>query len=321
MTASLLLAYICAALLLQVAAGIGLAAWHWRRDLSHEGGATEDATQPTIAGAWQGWRDFRVARRDYEDGGQAQCSFYLEPADGLPLLPFRVGQFLPFELPISDRKIVRCYSLSDRPDPKRFRVTIKRLGPPIDRPDLPPGIASSHFHDEAVQDIGLRTTKGLPLPKPAVKNPFHQELVSKDCVACHSDHEGPKLTGQSRKPFSHALLRASSKDRCESCHVAPKTGVHTEAIGNCLQCHQQDRWKPATFDHAKLFLLDRDHNATSHQQRLQEIHLLRLPRAYPGECDRKQVKERIQNFDNCVQCHRSAHDKPREGRERGRGRD
>jgi hypothetical protein len=36
---------------------------------------------------------------------------------------------------------------------------------------------------------------------------------------------------------------------------------------------------------------------------------------------RKHVKERIQNFENCVQCHRSVHDKPREGRERGRGRD
>ncbi len=81
----------------------------------------------------------------------------------------------------------------------------------------------------AVKDIGLRTTKGLPLTQPAVKNPFHQELISQDCVACHSDHQGPKLTGQSRKPFSHALLRPTSRDRCESCHVAPKTGVHTVA--------------------------------------------------------------------------------------------
>ena len=36
---------------------------------------------------------------------------------------------------------------------------------------------------------------------------------------------------------------------------------------------------------------------------------------------RKHVKERIQNFDNCVQCHRSAHDNPREGHERGREED
>jgi len=180
----------------------------------------------------------------------------------------------------------------------------------------------------AVKDIGLRTTKGLPLVQPAVKNPFHQELVSQDCVACHSDHQGPKLAGQSRKPFSHTLLRATSRDRCESCHVAPTTGVHTAAKGNCLQCHQQDRWKPATFDHAKLFLLDRDHNATC-----ATCHINNDYRKYTcygchehtvANVTRKHARERIQNIDNCVQCHRSAHDKPREGREgreRGRERD
>ena len=67
MTAPLLLAYICAAILLQVAAGIGVAAWHWRRDLSGEDGATEMTTPANAPGAWQGWREFRVARRQYED--------------------------------------------------------------------------------------------------------------------------------------------------------------------------------------------------------------------------------------------------------------
>lgn len=177
----------------------------------------------------------------------------------------------------------------------------------------------------AVKDIGLRTTKGVPLAKPAVKNPFHQEPTSQDCVACHSDHEVPKLTGHSSKPFSHALLRASSRDRCESCHVAPKSGVHTEGTGNCLQCHQHDRWKPARFDHAKLFLLDRDHNATC-----ATCHVNNDFKKYTcygchehtlANVTRKHLRERIQNFDNCVQCHRSARDKPREGSERGRGRD
>lgn len=148
MTAPLLLAYISATILVQVAAGIGVAVWRWRRGLPPQSGVTEETTNPNVLGAWQGWREFRVARREYEDSRQAQCSFYLEPVDGLTLLPFKAGQFLTFELPITDRKVVRCYSLSDRPDPKRYRVTIKRIDPPVDRPDLPPGIASSHFHDE-----------------------------------------------------------------------------------------------------------------------------------------------------------------------------
>jgi ferredoxin-NADP reductase len=157
-TAPLLLAYICAAILLQVATGLILAGWYWRRGLPPESGATVETTNSNVSGAWQGWREFRVARREYEDSGQTQCSFYLEPTDGLPLLPFKAGQFLTFELPIADRKVVRCYSLSDRLDPKRFRVTIKRLSPPADRPDLPPGIASTHLHDK-VQEGDLLKVK------------------------------------------------------------------------------------------------------------------------------------------------------------------
>ncbi len=148
MTAPLLLASICAAILLQVGAGIVLAVWQRRRASRDQGAAMDETTPDIIPGGWPGWREFRVARRDYEDIGKAQCSFYLEPVDGLPLPPFRAGQFLTFELPIATRKVVRCYSLSDQPDPKRYRVTIKRLGPPADRPDLPPGIASTHFHDK-----------------------------------------------------------------------------------------------------------------------------------------------------------------------------
>lgn len=156
MTAPLLLAYICSAILLQIAAGLALAIWHWRRDLPAESGATEETKNRKEPGAWQGWREVRVARRVYEDSGQAQCSFYLEPLDGLALLPFKAGQFLTFELPIADRKVVRCYSLSDRPDSRHYRVTIKRVGPPADRPDLPPGIASSHFHDKVREGAVLR---------------------------------------------------------------------------------------------------------------------------------------------------------------------
>ena len=36
-------------------------------------------------------------------------------------------------------------------------------------------------------DIGRLTTRGLPIPRPLTSTPFHQKLVSEDCVACHSD--------------------------------------------------------------------------------------------------------------------------------------
>lgn len=155
-TASLLLAYILAALLFQLAVGIGIAAWRLRRARKVLPVALTGQTPPVNSAAWPGWRAFRVVRRDFEDSGRTQCSFHLQPADGTALPPFRPGQFLTFALPVTDtaagapgeeRRITRCYSLSDRPDPTGYRVTIKRVLAPADRPELPPGVASAHFHD------------------------------------------------------------------------------------------------------------------------------------------------------------------------------
>jgi hypothetical protein len=104
----------------------------------------------------------------------------------------------------------------------------------------------------ALPDIGRRTTKGLPLAPPRAMTSFHQELIAPDCVSCHDDHEGPKLTKGPRKPFSHALLRPETRDRCEACHAAPGNEIHREIGVSCGKCHAPERWKPATFEHALL---------------------------------------------------------------------
>jgi len=115
-----------------------------------------DRVESPPGAAWAGWREFRVQARAYEDAAQSQCSFYLEPVDGAPLPNFKPGQFLTFSLDVLDessdtpggtRAVTRCYSLSDRPDQGRYRVTIKRVPSPADCPGLPPGISSNHFHD------------------------------------------------------------------------------------------------------------------------------------------------------------------------------
>lgn len=149
MTALELLTYIIAALLLQVVAGIAIGLW--RR------GVPSAATPPTEteeggSGAWPGWREFRVVRRAFEDAAQSQCSFYLQPVDGLPLASFQPGQYLTFSLKVPNgdgglRTLTRCYSLSDRPDPPSYRVTVKRMPAPADHPEWPAGVASNHFHD------------------------------------------------------------------------------------------------------------------------------------------------------------------------------
>lgn len=152
MTAATLLSYISAGLSVQLVAAVGVAFWrHGRR---RRAASIPIATTRASRAAWDGWRDFRVARRVFEDAAQTQCSFYLEPLDGRALPSFEPGQYLTFRLQIPDRggdgddgtrTATRCYSLSDRPDPNRYRVTIKRIGSP--RAELPPGVCSNHFHD------------------------------------------------------------------------------------------------------------------------------------------------------------------------------
>jgi len=108
---------------------------------------------------WNGYRKFAVAKkaRECED----VCAFYLRPHDGKALPPFKPGQYLTFQLDIPgrDKPLVRCYSISDGPHHKDYyRVTIKKEKAPPDRPDLPPGAASSFFCD-AVKEGDILSVK------------------------------------------------------------------------------------------------------------------------------------------------------------------
>jgi ferredoxin-NADP reductase len=98
--------------------------------------------------AWSGWRKFQVTKRAIEPGNI--CSFSLAPHDGkLPLPSFLPGQYLTFQLAIPDqpKPVVRCYSLSDSPKSDQYRVSIKRVPAPPDKPDFAPGLSSNYFHD------------------------------------------------------------------------------------------------------------------------------------------------------------------------------
>ncbi len=96
-----------------------------------------------------------------EDAAATQCSFYLAPVDALALPDFKPGQFLTFSFTIPNavsgaaaRVVTRCYSLSDRPAPEHYRITVKRVPAPAGHPEWPPGAASTHLHDHVqVGDI------------------------------------------------------------------------------------------------------------------------------------------------------------------------
>jgi len=171
-------------------------------------------------------------------------------------------------------------------------------------------------------DIGLRTTRGASIVHAQpVKVSFHQALRDQNCMACHSDHAGPKLTQRSRKPFSHAMLGVATRDQCGTCHAAPTNALHKALGAGCAKCHQTAAWKPATFDHAPYFPLDKDHNATC-----ATCHTGNDTRQYtcygchehtPANMQAKHREEvGPGNLDNCVRCHRSASG---EGEGKGKG--
>lgn len=160
-----------------------------------------------------------------------------------------------------------------------------------------------------VADIGRLTSKGEPIVQPLSTTPFHQKLINQDCTACHSDHAGAKryrIQGR----FKHDQLQKETRDQCHGCHKVPTDSLHQNITGNCAQCHSQDKWKPATFDHFKLFELDRDHNVSC-----VTCHLRSDYRNYscygchehtPEKIRREHIKEGIREYNNCVECHRNA---------------
>ncbi|MFK5986373.1 MAG: 2Fe-2S iron-sulfur cluster-binding protein [Pseudomonadota bacterium] len=116
---------------------------------------------PCSTPAWEGFREFTVIRRKFEDIKHSICSFYLVPADGKQLPVFKPGQYLTFKLLIDDKishkskTIMRCYSLSDSYHADHYRVSIKRVLAPAGKSDTAPGLSSNFFHDHVQEGCKL----------------------------------------------------------------------------------------------------------------------------------------------------------------------
>jgi hypothetical protein len=166
----------------------------------------------------------------------------------------------------------------------------------------------------ALPDIGLRTTQGAAVvnAKP-LKVSFHQELNDQNCMVCHSDHAGPKLTQRSRKPFSHGMLRVATRDRCDTCHTAPKNDLHKKLSFGCERCHKLEAWKPASFDHASLNQAElarceschKPPADTLHQQMTGNCAQCHLPQAWkPATFDHAKFFPLDKDHNaSCVTCH------------------
>lgn len=164
----------------------------------------------------------------------------------------------------------------------------------------------------AIADIGA--TRGSAPANPGAA--FHRDLLSRDCMACHTDHAAPRLAaGWS---FAHALLAPTTAAQCVSCHAPPKVASHRDLGTACATCHQTSGWKPASFDHDKYFVLDRHHNTTCvtchtvpdrHRTTCFGCH-----EHQPEKIRQEHLEHGIRDVTNCVACHRSASgDARREG--------
>ena len=119
-----------------------------------EAGRRRNARADDGGPAWRGFRKFKVMKKAHENEKGDVCSLYLAPHDGRPLPNFRAGQFLTFQfkLPGEPKPTVRCYSLSASPNPERYRISVKRVPPPRDKPEVAPGLVSGFVHSLLKED-------------------------------------------------------------------------------------------------------------------------------------------------------------------------
>ncbi|MGI9360153.1 MAG: NO-inducible flavohemoprotein [Parasphingorhabdus sp.] len=102
----------------------------------------------TKDGGWEGFRKFKVDRKDKESSNIA--SFYLKPEDGGPLPEFLPGQYITIRVPtLNGSTTMRNYSLSNKPGRDYFRISVKRELALVD--GAPDGYVSNMLHDNIEQ--------------------------------------------------------------------------------------------------------------------------------------------------------------------------
>ncbi|MGZ5255578.1 MAG: hypothetical protein ACXWCT_14300 [Flavitalea sp.] len=178
-------------------------------------------------------------------------------------------------------------------------------------------------HDVLSSDLQKECIKCHSPQKP--DDDIHK-ILTVNCSECHST--------EAWKPshFKHDLL-GERLNECRSCHEnkKPADPLHKN-FGNdiqCVQCHTTDKWKPSTFDHTKYFRFDGNHpsdcaNCHDVNKTFETYTCYNCHEHNPSKIENEHLKEGIQNFSNCVDCHRSSDENEAEGRgkkKRGRDRD
>ncbi|GGY00670.1 hypothetical protein GCM10007386_34470 [Pseudoduganella dura] len=109
------------------------------------------------AGGWNGWREFVVTSKEPES--EAITSFVLAPADGGPVANFKPGQYIgvAVDVPRLGLQQIRQYSLSDAPNGRSYRISVKREG---GADTSQQGYVSTLLHDQV--QVGDRLRLAAP---------------------------------------------------------------------------------------------------------------------------------------------------------------
>lgn len=110
----------------------------------------ETASEP---GGWNGWREFVVRSKQPES--DVITSFVLEPVDGQAVINFEPGQYISVAVTVPELGLqqIRQYSLSDAPNGRSYRISVKREG---GNDWTRPGYVSTLLHDHVKQGDVLR---------------------------------------------------------------------------------------------------------------------------------------------------------------------
>lgn len=179
-------------------------------------------------GGWTGWRTFVV--REKRPESDVITSFILEPTDGGPVENFEPGQFisLAINVPALGLQQIRQYSLSDMPNGRSYRISVKRESGGTQ----PPGYVSCLLHDHV--NVGDEVKLAAPY------GTFHIDVNAKTPIVLISGGVG--LT-----PMISMLKKAiqDPQRRVMFVHGARNSGVHA----------MRDRLREAAKTHANFDLV------------------------------------------------------------------
>jgi nitric oxide dioxygenase len=119
------------------------------------------------AGGWRGWRNFTVWHKRPES--EVITSFFLVAQDGQPIAEFEPGQYISIvaDVPRLGLQQVRQYSLSNAPNGRYYRISVKRESESESGPHTA-GYVSNLLHDYVNQGDVVRITPPF--------GPFHVDM-------------------------------------------------------------------------------------------------------------------------------------------------